>query len=436
MSLRPKGEGSNNIDFLVQKSTKKILELIRSLPDRTKLEEAFNLPMSSSEASSSVQNASRFTRHPRNYLRNEDFESDGDTTAPTIQDEVVVIKNALPYPSPKTFACFDSSDDYCDMSAQNEEFDKMTQNIEERIKAFRFEPDYPSARVARLNELEKIKNKARPSTVADRSSRNKSMACYRTFIKEIDRRGIRLRNPPKNKPSTSRTDSTSHAPRSSTSQMQSQSYSSRLHSEAISLPSTHHHHQSPSESFQDSKVASQRSDRDSTFASEIPSDDCSKTEIGELRVIADLKFKGMVERSLNALKECRSIFECGIEPADGREDFERRKKRTVAFISRFSRHFLYQLIRIKIEIENIVNPLGNAYKTTNSVILGQKFYNAYNTIYQALTAYRKHLPTGALNGMPPKFRELLDLIIKLNEMYNSVCDKPCVGETMIDVSVC
>lgn len=83
-----------------------------------------------------------------------------------------------------------------------------------------------------------------------------------------------------------------------------------------------------------------------------------------------------------------------------------------------------------------MNPLGNAYKATNSVILGQKFYNAYNTIYQALTAYRKHLPTGALNGMPPKFRELLDLIIKLNEMYNSVCDKPCVGETMIDVSVC
>lgn len=59
----------------------------------------------------------------------------------------------------------------------------------------------------------------------------------------------------------------------------------------------------------------------------------------------DKKFKTLVERSLKLLSNIRVMFEEGIQPPDGEEDYMRRFKRVQEFSSRFSRIYLYPLLR-------------------------------------------------------------------------------------------
>ncbi|EFA09110.2 hypothetical protein TcasGA2_TC015485 [Tribolium castaneum] len=124
----------------------------------------------------------------------------------------------------------------------------------------------------------------------------------------------------------------------------------------------------------------------------------------------DKKFKTLVERSLKLLTNIRLLFEEGISPPDGEEDCMRRFKRLQEFTSRFSRIYLYPLLRHMDEL-SLPEKLGTA-------VINQKLLSAQQVILQALQAYHTHLPSSIGKCGSDKLKSLLEQTLYLCQIYD------------------
>ncbi|XP_044272835.1 uncharacterized protein LOC123016481 [Tribolium madens] len=124
----------------------------------------------------------------------------------------------------------------------------------------------------------------------------------------------------------------------------------------------------------------------------------------------DKKFKILVERSLKFLTSIRVLFEEGISPPDGEEDCMRRFKRLQEFTSRFSRIYLYPLLRHMDEL-SLPEKLG-------TVIINQKLLSAQQVILQGLQAYHTHLPGSIGKCGSDKLKSLLEQTLYLCQIYD------------------
>ncbi|XP_074034689.1 uncharacterized protein isoform X2 [Leptinotarsa decemlineata] len=61
--------------------------------------------------------------------------------------------------------------------------------------------------------------------------------------------------------------------------------------------------------------------------------------------VFERKFKIFVEKSLHTISDIRNLLEKGIDPPDGDEDISRRQLRVKEFSNRFSRNYLYPIVR-------------------------------------------------------------------------------------------
>lgn len=101
----------------------------------------------------------------------------------------------------------------------------------------------------------------------------------------------------------------------------------------------------------------------------------------------------------------RECFEKGgITAADGEEDDNRRQIRVKEFSSRFSRNYLYPLLRQLEQIEKS--------NTDNS-----KLFACYQLVLNGLQSFQTHLPTTIGNQAIDKFKILLKNLIKLVQLH-------------------
>ncbi|XP_068914504.1 uncharacterized protein [Tenebrio molitor] len=130
------------------------------------------------------------------------------------------------------------------------------------------------------------------------------------------------------------------------------------------------------------------------------------------------KFMNLLERSIKLLSNIRVMIEEGIPPPDGEEDHMRRTKRLQEFSSRFSRIYLYPLMRQMDEL-SMPEKLGAA-------VVNQKFLYAQQMIFQGLQAYYNHLPSSVGKCGSDKLRSLLDQILYLCQLHGLLKKGPNV----------
>ncbi|XP_072385829.1 uncharacterized protein [Diabrotica undecimpunctata] len=130
--------------------------------------------------------------------------------------------------------------------------------------------------------------------------------------------------------------------------------------------------------------------------------------------VFEKKFRCFVEKSLQSLNEIRNLLDKGIEPPDGDEDISRRKLRVKEFSNRFSRNYLYPIVR---QIDEL-SKFKQIHPTTN-----QKVLNAYNVIYNGLVAYQNHLPTSIGACSSDKLKLLLKHLMDLCDIHFKLVPK-------------
>ncbi|RZC39476.1 uncharacterized protein BDFB_006132, partial [Asbolus verrucosus] len=123
----------------------------------------------------------------------------------------------------------------------------------------------------------------------------------------------------------------------------------------------------------------------------------------------DKKFTNLVEKILKSLNSIRVMMEKGIPPPDGEEDCARRMKRLQEFSARFSRVYLYPLLR---QMDELSTP-----DKMSSVVINQKILYAQQVIMQGLQAYYNHLPSSVGKCCSDKLRSLLDQTLYLCQLF-------------------
>ncbi|KAG5895904.1 hypothetical protein JTB14_000516 [Gonioctena quinquepunctata] len=126
--------------------------------------------------------------------------------------------------------------------------------------------------------------------------------------------------------------------------------------------------------------------------------------------IFEKKFKIFVEKSLHTISDIRNLLEKGIDPPDGDEDISRRQLRVKEFSNRFSRNYLYPIVR---QLDDLKN-----WKPSNPN-RNQKLLSAYQIILNGLQAYQNHLPTSIGDCSSDKFKLLLKRLLELCDIHNN-----------------
>ncbi|XP_057663405.1 uncharacterized protein LOC130898261 isoform X1 [Diorhabda carinulata] len=124
--------------------------------------------------------------------------------------------------------------------------------------------------------------------------------------------------------------------------------------------------------------------------------------------VFEKKFKTFIEKSLQVLSEIRNLLDKGIEPPDGDEDISRRKLRVKEFSNRFSRNYLYPIIRQIDDLSRFKQPHNSS---------NQKMLSAYHVIYNGLLAYQNHLPTSIGSCSFDKLKMLLKHSMDLCDIH-------------------
>ncbi|XP_022916303.1 putative leucine-rich repeat-containing protein DDB_G0290503 [Onthophagus taurus] len=156
-------------------------------------------------------------------------------------------------------------------------------------------------------------------------------------------------------------------------------------------------------------------------------------EITEINIEA--KLNNVLDKTLKCMEDIRILIDTGIITPDGDDDFDRRRKRSVEFASRFSRNYLYQLNRQVNDILQITMQLSGD-DTNKMLSIRQKLVTSYQTLLQGLQAYYNHLPVSITNAVPEKVRELLKLTSSLCEIHRTSTPKDLNSnekEEIIDV---
>ncbi|KAK9888328.1 hypothetical protein WA026_000584 [Henosepilachna vigintioctopunctata] len=136
--------------------------------------------------------------------------------------------------------------------------------------------------------------------------------------------------------------------------------------------------------------------------------DSSKTHLAFLLTELN-KSRHFIEKCLSMIKDIGELLNEDVIPPDGKEDLARRKVRTNEFNSRFSRTYMYPLVR---QLSSISVP-GNADKSPKDF---PRLATTFQLIFQALQAYNNHLPSTIGRNSYHKLREYLAYVM-------DVCDK-------------
>nr|XP_023027196.1 uncharacterized protein LOC111515195 [Leptinotarsa decemlineata] len=127
--------------------------------------------------------------------------------------------------------------------------------------------------------------------------------------------------------------------------------------------------------------------------------------------VFERKFKIFVEKSLHTISDIRNLLEKGIDPPDGDEDISRRQLRVKEFSNRFSRNYLYPIVRQLDELRK--------WKQSNPN-RNHKLLSAYQIILNGLQAYHNHLPTSIGGCSSDKLKLLLKRLLELCNIHNTM----------------
>ncbi|CAG9861528.1 unnamed protein product [Phyllotreta striolata] len=127
--------------------------------------------------------------------------------------------------------------------------------------------------------------------------------------------------------------------------------------------------------------------------------------------VFEKKFKIFIEKSVKSIGDICHIIDKGIDPPDGDVDVSRRKLRVTEFSNRFSRNYLYPLVRQIDELSKL-KAMQQGFN--------QKFLSAYQVIYNGLHAYQNHLPTSIGACSSDKLKMLMKHLLDICDIHYKV----------------
>ncbi|GLV32985.1 hypothetical protein CBL_08952 [Carabus blaptoides fortunei] len=133
--------------------------------------------------------------------------------------------------------------------------------------------------------------------------------------------------------------------------------------------------------------------------------------------IMDTKLNGTLLKISSVLQEISAIIYNGIQPIESDGDNSRRQKRVTEFFSRFTRNYLYQLVRQLSDVRKLLGrPTSCRSPQTggaSSLLVQDKLSSVSQTVMQALQAYSHHVPLTVASSAHSK---CLSLVAYIREM--------------------
>ncbi|KAK0178823.1 hypothetical protein PV327_007671 [Microctonus hyperodae] len=119
---------------------------------------------------------------------------------------------------------------------------------------------------------------------------------------------------------------------------------------------------------------------------------------------------------------------CRIPQPDGDIDLKRRQQRAMEFAIRFSRNYLYELGRQVVNLQRhlqAISPNARIKPTKRGTLLHmqaleRKLCSTHQLLFNALSAYCKHIPSSILKGHPGKLKEILQIVIDIKDICSKI----------------